>query len=103
MPHGEYKFISNDQHLLDLLDEELTKLNVSEELKPLQDKWFYPEHLHKDTPEWVYYASAAAALLLLIMLVYTISYRMQSYRLNKANTLRNRRLALCMDLRHPGQ
>ena len=96
MPHGEYKFISNDQHLLDLLDEELTKLNVSEELKPLQDKWFYPEHLHKDTPEWVYYASAAAALLLLIMLVYTISYRMQSYRLNKANTLRNRRLALIL-------
>jgi len=96
MPHGEYKFMSNDQHLLDLLDEELTKLNVSEELKPLQDKWFYPEHLHKDTPEWVYYASAAAALLLLIMLVYTISYRMQSYRLNKANTLRNRRLALIL-------
>ena len=88
MPHGEYKFISNDQELLDLLDEELTKLNVAEELKPLQDKWFYPEHLQKETPEWVYYVSAAAALLLLIMLVYTISYRMQSYRLNKANTLR---------------
>ena len=64
MPHGEYKFISNDQHLLDLLDEELTKLNVAEELKPLQDKWFYPEHLQKETPEWVYYVSAAAALLL---------------------------------------
>ena len=71
-------------------------LNVSEELKPLQDKWFYPEHLQKETPEWVYYVSAAAALLLLIMLVYTISYRMQSYRLNKANTLRNRRLALIL-------
>ena len=96
MPHGEYKFMSNDQELLDLLDEELTKLNVSEELKPLQDKWFYPEHLQKETPEWVYYVSAAAALLLLIMLVYTISYRMQSYRLNKANTLRNRRLALIL-------
>ena len=96
MPHGEYKFMSNDQELLDKLDDELTKLNVSEELKPLQDKWFYPEHLQKETPEWVYYVSAAAALLLLIMLVYTISYRMQSYRLNKANTLRNRRLALIL-------
>ena len=96
MPHGEYKFMSNDQELLDKLDDELTKLNVSEELKPLQDKWFYPEHLQKETPEWVYYVSAAAALLLLIMLVYTISYRMQSYRLNKANALRNRRLALIL-------
>ena len=96
MPHGEYKFMSNDQHLLDLLDEDLTKLNVSEELKPLQDKWFYPEHLQKGTPRWVYYVTTTAALLLLIMLVYTISYRLQSYRLNKANSSRNRRLALIL-------
>jgi signal transduction histidine kinase/ABC-type amino acid transport substrate-binding protein len=96
MPHGEYKFMSNDQQLLDRLDDELTKLNVNEELKPLQDKWFYPEHLQKGTPKWVYYLTTAATLLLLIMLVYTISYRMQSYRLNKANSRRNRRLALIL-------
>ena len=30
--------MSNDQHLLDLLDEDLTKLNATDELKPLQDK-----------------------------------------------------------------
>ena len=96
MPHGEYKFMSNDQNLLDMLDEDLTKLNVSEALKPLQDKWFYPEHLQKGTPLWVYYVTAAALLLLLIMLVYTISYRLQSYRLNKSNSARNRRLALIL-------
>ncbi len=96
MPHGEYKFMSNDQDLLDMLDEDLTKLNVSEALKPLQDKWFYPEHLQKGTPLWVYYVTAAALLLLLIMLVYTISYRLQSYRLNKSNSARNRRLALIL-------
>ena len=96
MPHGEYKFMSNDQHLLDLLDEDLTKLNATDELKPLQDKWFYPEHLQKETSRWVYYITAAALLLLLIMLVYTISYRLQSYRLNRANSRRNRRLALIL-------
>ena len=96
MPHGEYKFMSNDQDLLDMLDEDLTKLNVSEALKPLQDKWFYPEHLQKGTPLWVYYVTAAALLLLLIMSVYTISYRLQSYRLNKSNSARNRRLALIL-------
>ncbi len=97
MPHGEYKFMSNDQHLLDILDEELTKLNATEELKPLQDKWFYPEHQHKSLPEWGIYAIAASALILLIMLVYLISYRVQSYRLNKHNARRNRRLALILE------
>ena len=96
MPHGEYKFMSRDQHLLDLLDEELTKLNANDELKPLQDKWFYPEHLQKDTPRWVVYALGTAGLLIFIMLVYFISYRMQSYRLTRANDKRNRRLALIL-------
>ena len=96
MPHGEYKFMSHDQHLLDMLDEELTKLNANDELKPLQDKWFYPEHLQKDTPKWVIYALVIAGLLLFIMLVYFISYRLQSYRLTRANDKRNRRLALIL-------
>ena len=96
MPHGEYKFMSNDQHLLDLLDEELTKLNATEELKPLQDKWFYPERQHHETPEWIYYTIAATAMLLLILLVYLISYRLQSYRLSTINKKRNRRLALIL-------
>lgn len=97
MPHGEYKFMSNDQHLLDLLDEELTKLNATEELKPLQDKWFYPEHLHKETPSWVYYAIGSAAVLLLIMLVYLISYRLQNYKLTRQNRKTNSRLALILE------
>jgi PAS domain S-box-containing protein len=96
MPHGEYKFMSHDQHLLDMLDEELTKLNANDELKPLQDKWFYPEHLQKDTPKWVIYALVIAGLLLFIMLVYFISYRLQSYRLTRANDKRNRRLAVIL-------
>jgi hypothetical protein len=96
MPHGEYKFMSHDQQLLDLLDEELTKLNANDELKPLQDKWFYPEHLQKDTPKWMGYALGAAGLLIFIMMVYFISYRMQSYRLTRANDKRNHRLALIL-------
>ena len=91
MPHGEYKFMSHDQHLLDVLDEELTRLNATEELKPLQDKWFYPEHLEKGTPEWMYWTVGISSVLLLTMLVYLISYRLQSYRLTRYNNNRNRR------------
>ena len=96
MPHGEYKFMSNDQHLLDLLDKELTNLNTTEKIKALQDKWFYPERQHESTPGWVYYIYLAAGLLLFLMLVYLISYRLQSYRLTRINNKRNRRLALIL-------
>lgn len=96
MPHGEYKFMSHDQHLLNVLDEELTRLNATEELKPLQDKWFYPEHLEKGTPEWMYWTVGISSVLLLTMLVYLISYRLQSYRLTRYNNNRNRRLALIL-------
>ena len=96
MPHGEYKFMSNNQQLLDLLDEELTNLNTAEKVKPLQDKWFYPERQQQGTPGWVGYSLAVAGLLLLIMLVYLVSYRVQNYRLTRANNKRNRRLALIL-------
>ena len=100
MPHGEYKFMSNDQHLLDILDEELTRMNATEELKPLQDKWFYPEHQQKGLPRWAVYGAVGAAMLLLIMLVYIISYRLQNYRLTRFNESRNRRLALILQTSH---
>ena len=96
MPHGEYKFMSNDQRLLDALDEELSRLNTADKVKPLQDKWFYPERQHETRPEWVVYVAPIVGILLLIMLVYLISYRLQSYRLTRDNNKRNRRLALIL-------
>ena len=44
MPHGEYKFMSNDQHLLDLLDEAYANLHLEDEIAPIENKWLYPEH-----------------------------------------------------------
>ena len=97
MPHGEYKFMSNDQHLLDMLDEELTKLNATEQLQALQDKWFYPERQKQDAPAWIGYAMGGVGLLLLFMLVYILSYRIQNRRLTRMNDKRNRRLALILE------
>lgn len=53
MPHGEYKFMANDQHLLDLLDEAYSKLYTADKLTPLQNKWFYPEHEKPAPPRMV--------------------------------------------------
>ncbi len=100
MPHGEYKFMSHNQQLLDLLDAELIKLSATEELKPLQDKWFYPERLKPETPQSHWYLLAAGGLVVLAFLVYAISYQLQSRKIKRANSKLNRRLTLILQTSH---
>ena len=97
MPHGDYKFMSNDQHLLDLLDEAYTNLYMADKITPLQNKWFYPEHKEASTPNWVWYLIGLALLLLIIAIVYVVSYRLQNQRVTAANNKLNRRLSLIIE------
>ena len=97
MPHGDYKFMSNDQHLLDLLDETYSNLHLADKITPLQNKWFYPEHESPKTPLWVWVLTGVALLLLTIAIVYVISYRRQNERVTKANNKLKRRLALIIE------
>lgn len=100
MPHGEYKFMSNNKQLLDQLDETYSKLYTADKITPLQDKWFYPERLKPELPKWIWYVAAGAILLLIIITAYGISYRIQNQRLKRQNSRRNRRLALIMQTSH---
>ena len=100
MQHGQYKFMSNNQQLLDRLDEVYTKLYTNGKIQPLQDKWFYPERMNPESPEWLWYVLGGALLLLVFMGVYVISYRLQSQKLNQENTRRNNRLALILETSH---
>ncbi len=97
MPHGEYKFMANDQHLLDLLDEAYSKLYTADELTPLQNKWFYPEHEKPAPPAWLWYVAGAAVLILLIAIVYIVSYLLLTRRVKADNSRLNRRLALILE------
>ena len=100
MPHGEYKFMSNNQRLLDQLDDAYTKLNTAERIKPLQDKWFYPERLKPGIPSWFWYVLGTGLLVLLTFVFYSISYRLQSRRLMREAGKRNRRLSLILQTSH---
>ena len=97
MPHGEYKFMSNDQHLLNLLDDTYSDLYMDDEITPLQNKWFYPDHETKATQDWVWYLTGLALLLLALAIAYIISFRLQNRRVTKANEKLNRRLALIIE------
>ena len=100
MQHGQYKFMSNDQHLLDLLDEAYTRLYSADRLTPIQNKWFYPERQEKTTKPWVLWFGGVSALLLLVLAIYAIIYSRQAKRLNDMNARHNKRLALIMDTSH---
>ena len=92
MPHGEYKFMSKDQHLLDQLDEAYANLYTDDEIRPIENKWFYPEHEGPGTPDWVWYLVGLALILLAIAIVYTVIYQLHNRRVTKANSQLNRRL-----------
>ena len=96
MQHGQYKFMSNSQQLLDKLDEAYTKLYTNDKIQPLQDKWFYPERQNEEEPEGLWYLLGGGLLLLVFMAVYGISYRIQNRRIRLENVKRNNRLALIL-------
>ena len=97
MPHGEYKFMSKDQHLLNLLDEAYSDLYTDEEIRPIENKWFYPEHVDQSIPVWVWYLVALTILLLAVAIVFTVIYQLQNKRVTKTNNQMNRRLALIIE------
>ena len=97
MPHGEYKFMSNDQQLLDRLDDAYSRLYTAEKLTPVQNKWFYPDRQPKGVPEWVWIAAGVTLLLILIFGIYSVSYRIQARRMSRDNNRRNKRLALILE------
>jgi len=96
MPHGEYKFMSNDQALLDRLDEAYSKLYTADMLTPIQTKWFYPDQKETEKSRWLGILSWLAVLLVVIAIVYMISYRVQRKHIKRNNNKLNRRLALIL-------
>lgn len=81
MPYGEYKFMSNDQALLNKLDSVYSILDSSEKLTSLRNKWFYPDRKDNDTPSWTWYVAGLLAVLAVAMLVYAVIYRLQARKL----------------------
>ena len=97
MPHGEYKFMSNDPVLLAKLDSVYSALDSSDQLVDLRNKWFYPEHQETGIPSWVWYLAVGAGLLALILCIYVLVYNTQARRLAEYNSQCNKRLALILE------
>lgn len=100
VPHGEYKFMSNNQKLLNQLDSVYSILNASGQLQVIQNKWFYPERKDTGIPAWIWQVVIALVLLTIIILVYYFFYRRYEKRMTSNVRTINNRLALILKTSH---
>ena len=49
IPAGELRIIGYNKELIDIIDDEYTRLEQNGELEIIHDKWFYPERVHDNT------------------------------------------------------
>ena len=97
VPHGEYKFMSNNPRLLEQLDSVYAYLNSTGRLQPIQNKWFYPERQDTGIPSWVWYVVAVMLVLIVSFLIYYISFRIYERRVTKNVYRSNNRLSLILN------
>ena len=48
IPAGELRIIGYDEAIVDIIDDEFTRLEQAGDLQPIYDKWFHPERIHDD-------------------------------------------------------
>ena len=61
IPAGELRIIGYDKEIIDIIDDEFTRLEQAGELQAIYDKWFHPERVHDD--------ASPVAIIILIGLV----------------------------------
>jgi signal transduction histidine kinase/ABC-type amino acid transport substrate-binding protein len=100
MQHGEYKFLSNQPVLLDLIDDIYLRLEAEGRLQPIQNKWFYPERKDSGIPIWIWLVVGAMILVLLSAMGYYSLYRFRERNMTKAIRRSNARLAHILSTWH---
>ena len=96
IPHGEYKFMSNDPRLLQQMDSVFTLLSSTDRLQPIQNKWFYPEHKDTGIPSWVWYIVNALIVIIIVAIAYFIFYYLYERRMTRSVKRSNERLSLIL-------
>lgn len=93
MQHGEYKFLSNQPILLEIIDEVYSHMEAEGKLQSIQNKWFYPERKDSGIPYWIWIVVGAMILILLAALGYYALYRFREKTMTKAIRRSNTRLS----------
>ena len=96
MPNGEYKFMSNNQELLNKIDSIYIILNSEGQFQAIQNKWFYPERVESGIPTWIWHVATGLSLLIIALLTYYGFYRMREKKMTRDIKKSNNQLALIL-------
>ncbi len=97
IPHGEYKFMSNNPQLLEQFDKAFAFLNSTGHLQPIQNKWFYPERKDTGIPAWIWRLVVVMLIIIVAFLIYYIAFRIYERRMTKDVRQSNNRLSLILN------
>ncbi len=96
MPHGEYRFMSNNHLLLAVLDSTYAVLKAKDELTSLESKWFYPDREETGIPSWIWTIANILVIIFVISIVYYIFYKVRERRVTRKIRKQNSRFAMTL-------
>ena len=71
IPAGELRIIGYDDELIDIIDDEFTRLEQAGELQNIADRWFHPERVHDDASPISLYLLGAIVLSLIVIFLFS--------------------------------
>ena len=69
IPAGELRIIGYDLDIINLIDDEYTRLEQAGEIQPIYDRWFHPELEHDNASPWALYLLAGVIVFFLTAFV----------------------------------
>jgi len=69
IPSGELRIIGYNKDLVNIIDDQYTRLEQAGELQKVYDRWFHPERVHDDASPVALYILAGLALVAIIVLL----------------------------------
>ncbi|MCR4603788.1 MAG: transporter substrate-binding domain-containing protein [Prevotella sp.] len=98
MPSGDYRFMANDKQLLRIIDDTYLQLKADNKLRPLEQKWFYPEEyeMPTDMPSWLKNLLIGIGFVAFVLTLASLLYRLRERNVTKEIRRRNATLALIL-------
>ncbi len=94
MPSGDYRFMANDDNLLERLDNALDDLRASGRLTAIEAKWFYPEELSTNKqPRWLWFVVGAIGFMVLVLVFAILLFKARERIATREGRRRTSRLA----------
>lgn len=66
LPAGELRIIGYDPNIINLIDDEFTRLEQAGDIQPIYDRWFHPERQHDNASPWAPYILAGVIIVCLV-------------------------------------